>query len=637
MQGQSGTKLLSLVVLLFLCAAALAVAQQGTPANPNPKAGSEACKDCHAGIFSRWSDSIHGKMIQKATTSTVLARPTGNPGERGSRVWKDGRFYIMDEYGKEHVVDYTLGNRRLQHYLSPEPNGEIRVLTSVWDVRRKEWFHSSEIVPGAPRDFVQQWNMTCFFCHVTQQEQDVKGFDPETRRYKTRWIESSAACERCHGPRSLHATGAVDYGANRPVSKSSFDKLMMCGQCHWPKTTIATGFDTTKNYLDYYVPVLIHTDLNTPGNPGGWADGRPKRFSNEARAFFLSGCFQSGKALCVNCHDPHWNRTDGNEELMTRPDQYCKNCHAGYEKNEHTHHAETSAGASCVGCHMPRTVEGAKDHMRDHTMLGPVPENTVDYGIPNACNACHPGQSASWAAEKVANWYPKRNPRPRLRALAFSMAARRDVKAIPPLIKLGSDTSENPMIRASAIGYLGSFSTPLSIAVLPRFASDADTFVRIETARALSKAGGDASADALARLVTDRYRTVRVQAAAAIVRLTFSLGHPVLKQDHPAFPAFVNALSEYRRSLDVENDLEEVMVERGFLELFAGQLSAATKAYRQALRYNEKQAEAHLGLALVSLAEGDRKEALKHAKQAFDISGNESYRKLIDQLGTAPR
>jgi hypothetical protein len=39
----------------------------------------------------------------------------------------------------------------------------------------------------------------------------------------------------------------------------------------------------------------------------------------------------------------------------------------------------------------------------------------------------------------------------------------------------------------------------------------------------------------------------------------------------------------------------------------------------------------------VSLAEGDRKEALKHAKQAFDISGNESYRKLIDQLGTAPR
>ena len=638
-RNQTVVRCFFLLIVTTLCAAVLAITQRASatpPQQQNSKAGSTACKECHEDIFSRWSDTIHGKMIQAATSKSVLGQPSGEARDAGSAYWKDGRFIIMDDYGRPRPVDYTLGNRRLQHYLSTEPNGEIHVLTKVWDVRRKQWFHSSEIVPGAPKGFVQQWNMTCFFCHVTQQEQDVKGFDPESRKYLTKWIESSAACERCHGPRSLHAAGAVDYAAAAPA-KSSFDKLMMCGQCHWPKTTIATGFDTTKNYLDYYVPVLVHTDLDTPANPSGWADGRPKRFSNEARAFFLSGCFQSGKALCVNCHDPHWNRTDGNAELMSRPDQYCEKCHSGYAETEHTHHPQASAGSSCVGCHMPRTVEGAKDRMRDHSMLGPVPENTVDYGIPNGCNDCHSDKKPEWAADQVAGWYAKRDPRPRLRAMAFSMAVRSDEKSIPPLIKLASDKSENPVIRASAVGYLSRFSTALSKAVIPRFANDDEPFVRIETARALSTIEDENAGTALALLVADKYRTVRIQAAAAVVRQTLSTGRAVFKPDHPAFGAFTRALEEYRRSLDVENDLPDVMVERGFLELFAGQLSASARAYRQALRYNDKLPDAYVGLALVSLAQNDRAEALKQAKRAFDISGKESHRRLVNQLQQASR
>jgi len=111
----------------------------------------------------------------------------------------------------------------------------------------------------------------------------------------------------------------------------------------------------------------------------------------------------------------------------------------------------------------------------------------------------------------------------------------------------------------------------------------------------------------------------------------------VLKSDNPAFAAFAKALDEYRRSLEVENDLPDVMVERGSLELFAGQLAAATKAYRQALRYNDKLADAYVGLALVSLAQNDRQEALKQAKRAFDISGKEAHGRLVNQLRQGPR
>jgi tetratricopeptide (TPR) repeat protein len=137
--------------------------------------------------------------------------------------------------------------------------------------------------------------------------------------------------------------------------------------------------------------------------------------------------------------------------------------------------------------------------------------------------------------------------------------------------------------------------------------------------------------------VADEYRTVRIEAAAAVVRLTLSSGRPVLKPDNPAFAAFAKALDEYRRSLEVENDLPDVMVERGSLELFAGQLAAATKAYRQALRYNDKLADAYVGLALVSLAQNDRQEAFKQAKRAFDISGKEAHGRLVNQLRQGPR
>jgi len=625
------SRLLALVsIAISVAMAGLSIARQSAP--KNEKAGSAACAQCHPGIYARWSDTIHGKMIQKASPTAVRGEAAGIAGEPGSKFWRDGHFYIVGDRGKPHQVDYTLGNRRLQHYLSAEANGEILVLPSVWDVRRKEWFHASDIVPGVPRDFVQQWNMTCFFCHVTQQEQDVKGYDPESRRYETKWIESSAACERCHGPRSLHASGATDYGAGERTPKPQWERLMMCGQCHWPKVTIATGYDTTKKYLDYYVPVMVHTDLDNEANPSGWADGRPKRFSNEARAFFLSGCYQSGQAFCTSCHDPHWNRTDGNEELMKRPDQYCRGCHSEYARDSHTHHTAESAGSSCVACHMPKTVEGAKDHMRDHTMLGPVPENTVRYGIPNACSECHADRSPSWAADKVEQWYPNRSPRPRLRALAFSMAKKRDPKAVPPLIQLASDQKENAAIRATAVGYLGWFSTPLAATTLSRFASDREPLVRLETARSLGKVGNAAAAAALAILLNDEYRSVRVQAAAAVVALSFAAGQNVFPKEHPSLEALSRALAEYRQSLEVENDLPDVLLARGFLELFVGRLDAAAKAYRQALRLDKGIADAHVGLALVNVRAGDRKEALKYAKEAFQISGKETHRKLMEQI-----
>ena len=100
---------------------------------------------------------------------------------------RGGAFYITESYltGKpqEHRVEYTLGNRRIQHYLTTLPDGRIIVLPPSWDVLRKQWFHNLDIddpeeEPGVQ---VQVWNKSCYSCHVSQQE---KNFDLDKNAYR---------------------------------------------------------------------------------------------------------------------------------------------------------------------------------------------------------------------------------------------------------------------------------------------------------------------------------------------------------------------------------------------------------------------------------------------------------------------
>lgn len=597
-----------------------------------PVAGSAACQTCHADVYSRWSDSIHGRMIQRANPKSVVSRVEIPGGPATTKEWKDGFLYI-EENGRNNRVDYTLGIRRVQHYLTTRENGEIHVLRTSWDIKRGNWFDSREIVKNAPEQFIQQWNTSCLYCHVTQQVQDVKGFDPKTLQYKTSWVESSATCERCHGPMSAHATAATNGEAEHypPAEPTTpFAKLITCGQCHWQKTVIATGFNTRQKYFDYYSPALMHREDREvmKVDPSWWVDGRPRRFSNEAMAFFLSGCFQSGKATCMSCHDPHWNRTDGNEALLKNANQYCQGCHTAEKSQSHTNHALTSEGSSCVACHMPHAVQGVKATMRDHTMSIPEPENTVRYGVPNACNECHADKSPEWALENVERWYPSRSPRPRMRATAFSLALKDDPRAVNPLVRLANDPTENPEIRATAAGFLGRFPGEISFRMLMAMAKDKEPMIRIEVARSLGNIPTVEAANALANLLDDPYRSVRVQAASSLTSPLF----PPLNFSPAKRQSFDAAVVEFRNSLELEGDHPNVQVRLGDLEATLGNIAKAREAYRLAIRINPGEADAYVGLAMLEMDLGNREEAIRNAKKASQVSDKEIYRKFLERI-----
>src|SRR5215831_8351921 len=404
-------------------------------------AGATACAKCHAAAHQAWTQSRHSKMVQPATKSAVQGDFTRGELRLHGAIYKvrqaSGVFYITESTltGKpqEHRVDYTLGNRRIQHYLTTMPSGRVIVLAPSWDILRKQWFHNTDIADPDETDeaLVQVWNKNCYSCHVSQQQ---KNFDLATNRYKSSWLDFGTNCERCHGPASDHV---AHYSAPNPPKGPATDivmqtrldaarNTMVCAQCHSFRDIYVNGFAAGGNYYDHFLPILESTQPEDH-DPAYWPDGRTRRFSNDAFGLWQSECFLKGGATCLRCHvTAHETEIERNPQLRPDANALCTQCHQGLAKDlpAHTHHAATSTGSSCVDCHMPRTVISIKAEIRDHSMTIPVPENTIRHEIPNACNLCHRDRDANWVALTMNQWYGPRSRQKLIRRADAFAAAR---------------------------------------------------------------------------------------------------------------------------------------------------------------------------------------------------------------------
>ena len=118
---------------------------------------------------------------------------------------------------------------------------------------------------------------------------------------------------------------------------------------------------------------------------------------------------------------------------------------------------------------MPRTVVSLRARMADHTISVPAPENTVRYGIPNACTECHRDKDAAWAADVLDKWYPNgRRLQLVERADTFTAARRRDPSAVDLLVTIARDDRQPPLVRANAVGYLRFFPVARAQSALAR-------------------------------------------------------------------------------------------------------------------------------------------------------------------------
>jgi hypothetical protein len=445
----------------------------------------------------------------------------------GTRIEQDGRAYTMETRGGKYFitiartggaaekfeVQYTLGARRFQGYLSRLSDGRIYVLPVFWHNESGRWVDYKAITPipdDPSHDLRQIWNVTCVNCHATNL---VRNYDVSTNTFATTWTEMGVGCEACHGPGREHIEDPDHlkvFTMKKVAARQLFDA---CGYCHGNKNNVFLGFRAGDHYEDYAVPFLISEPI--PANdPQGdfWPDGRPNRF-NRPQALTLTGCFQKGDATCTSCHRMHGIQNNHALKVAidapggghTREsDMLCTQCHtaraggvgrAGGEAADdrsarasadertgtalpeqtdrltpradlptpipdiqaHTHHAPESQGSRCINCHMSDVNWRLLNRRLDHTFQPPVPELTARFGVPNACTNCHEDRAPEWAARVLDEWYGNESKRSAVVGVADAMyrAGAGDSTVLPQIASLAVDRRQGALIRASAAEFAG--------------------------------------------------------------------------------------------------------------------------------------------------------------------------------------
>jgi len=595
--------------------------------------GADACERCHVEVHAKWDASRHSKMVRPATPDIVIGdfnrkRVTLRGQPYGFRI-RDDKYYISESYltpdVEEREVEYTLGSRRIQHYLTTLEDGRIVVLPPTWDVLREEWFHNLDIAARDQKEegvtTVQVWNKNCFGCHVSE---EAKNYDQDSGTYQTSWLDFGTNCERCHGPGSVHVLRYEQEDTYRddpdgyivaPDRLDAARSSMVCAQCHSFRDVLAFGFTAGNDYFDHFLPLLEYSEEPT-SDPVWYQDGKTRRFSTNALGLWQSACFNRGDATCITCHvDMHQPEIETERQLEPTKKSLCTRCHdeLANDVTAHTFHEEKSTGSACVSCHMPKSVTSIKATMRDHSISIPVPENTIRFGVPNACNLCHDDQSPEWALESLERWYPNSTAREKWadRAEAFAAAKNGEASALSGLLAVLDDEQQDPINRANAVGYLGNYPGRQAIDALGRSLADEHALVRAISAL---KLGDMADFDApraqemaIASLDDDK-QTVRMNAAISLL----NLGVKRLSDD--AATRFETAKSTHAARGSFHADDAPQQLNLGRFYVLNGDGMNAGRAFEQSYRLNPDQPTIKYFMAVTQLSRNNVDEAKKLLK-----------------------
>ena len=236
--------------------------------------GAEACASCHQDIHETWKGGRHSKMLQPATAASVKGDFSKGsvtlhgeryPAARRRTASTSSPSRTSPGKEQEHRVEYTLGSRRIQHYLTTIDKGRIIVLPPSWDVQRREWFDNMDIVRPDENDQkpVQQWNKNCVGCHVSQQENNYR---PATGTYATqverlRHVVRAVSWPGQRARRSVHARRTrarraagerIDRPADAPRSDDEQHDLRAVPLAARRRST--PDYTAGENYYDYFMP-----------------------------------------------------------------------------------------------------------------------------------------------------------------------------------------------------------------------------------------------------------------------------------------------------------------------------------------------------------------------------------------------
>jgi len=359
--------------------------------------GSHRCATCHRSEHAAWEDSLHNRMM----------RPVNRPGVVVAEFDEEDhglRFELEDAV-------WAIGGKWEQQFMGHDGETET-LLPGAWLGRPGHWDFKGWDGWQTPVPLRR-----CHGCHTV-------GLDVTAGRF----VEANIGCESCHGPAEWHVDtrglGRIYRGLEAEV----------CGQCHTRGRSTSGEFffpvgyrpgDELDPYFEYELPSEGQNSSYWWGNgherhrhqqywawrQGGHADslsvlterydGRYGALEDDClrchageSAVSTSNELSTAKAAegitCSVCHNVHGS--------LDEPRVACDACHtegAFYhqpERNADHVPCPSSAAVSCVGCHMPQTIQISGEHILHSHRPGVVPpEDTLKWQAPSSCanGGCH--------------------------------------------------------------------------------------------------------------------------------------------------------------------------------------------------------------------------------------------------------
>jgi Flp pilus assembly protein TadD/cytochrome c553 len=591
----------------------------------------QVCATCHASESYAWQGSHHAQAMQPAMPATVLGDFADAEVKHfgvTTRFFRTGDKFMVRTDGPDgtpldYEIAYTFGVFPLQQYLIRFPGGRVQALGIAWDSRPKDqggqhWYPlypDQKLLPGDPLHWTgrdQTWNYQCADCHSTGLR---KSYDLGTNTYDTVWASMDVSCEACHGPGSRHVawakdpvagkvlsdadrmglinwlkatdTGAWEMNAETGIAKRSepliSTELDTCAACHSRRKVIVENPAPGAPFLDGYLPAYLEAGRYS-------ADGQIDSEVFEYGSFIQSRMHHAG-VTCSNCHEPHGQKLRGEGNAV------CAQCHlpAKFDVAAHTHHPAGGPGAQCAACHMPTKTYMGVDNRHDHSIRVPRPDQSTALGLPDACTSCHADKSAEWAATALGRWFPQgRHSLPNY-GMALNAGRAGAADAEVQLDRLILDPAQPAIARGSALLLLPRYLTSASQRAIEAAIADPDPLVRAAAPRAMPASLSRPMVQALAPLLADPIRSVRVETARVLAGVDFRLLTP--EQQSARGIAYLELIAAEM----VDAERPEAHLNLGLFDIRRRQPDEAEAHYRTALRLDPKFVP-----AMVNLADLDR-------------------------------
>jgi tetratricopeptide (TPR) repeat protein/ssDNA-binding Zn-finger/Zn-ribbon topoisomerase 1 len=542
--------------------------------------GGAKCIECHKTEYDLWQGSHHDWAMKKPGALTAFgdfndARFIADDEEyfffRKNRDYYV-RYTAVASEPAEYKIEYTFGVTPLQQYLIKFPDGKYQTLRATWDTDSNRWFnqYAGDTIP--PNDWLhwqrggQRWNTMCAECHSTNL---VKGYDPALDQFTTTYDDINVNCEACHGPGGAHMNWAAqDDPLGDPktlLGTERTEQLNMCAGCHARRTKLTEVMVSGEHFDDQFRIQTINDNFYHP-------DGQILEEDYVIGSFMQSKMFHKN-VQCSNCHNAH------SMDLIYKGNQLCMQCHEPqYDTKQHHFHEENTQAAQCIECHMTGDVYMGNDFRRDHSFRNPRPDQSVEYGTPNACNGCHTDQTAEWSAEWVVKWYGSDRPEHFSDYLLAAAEPPYDNETKKQLLDFIVDMDFPAIARATALEYYPILGSEAEVNMLLEALKDSAALVRYHALNKLSIFPLEERLGVALELARDTTRAVRIGSAELMIEQDLAQLPPESRG------AALRAREELEAMLAANADFPTGRLQRGDYYFRQNAVQRAVNEYEMALQ-----------------------------------------------------